>query len=73
MLVRLNQVAIERALEKKSIIEKGDTRDTVFYPMVRPSITLAYLPCCGIPMDEGCTQLLSSDLMIHLNTTVSSL
>jgi hypothetical protein len=42
MLVRLNQGAIARALEKKTIIEKSDTRDTVFYPAVRPSITLAY-------------------------------
>jgi hypothetical protein len=25
---------------------------------------------CGVPMDEGCTQPLSSDPMIHLNTTV---
>jgi hypothetical protein len=24
---------------------------------------------CGVPMDEGCTQPLSSDPMIHLNTT----
>jgi hypothetical protein len=42
MLVRLNQVAIATALEKKKIIEKSDTRDTVFYPVVRPSRTLAY-------------------------------
>jgi hypothetical protein len=28
------------------------------------------LPCCGVPMDEGCTQPLSSDPMINLNTTV---
>ena len=28
------------------------------------------LPRCGVPMDEGCTQPLSSDLMIHLNTTI---
>jgi hypothetical protein len=42
MLVRLNQVAMERALEKKSITEKSNTRDTVFYPVVQPSITLAY-------------------------------
>jgi hypothetical protein len=27
-------------------------------------------PCCGAPMDEGCTQPLSSDPMIQLNTTV---
>jgi hypothetical protein len=27
-------------------------------------------PRCGVPMDEGCTQPLSSDLMINLNTMV---
>jgi hypothetical protein len=27
-------------------------------------------PRCGVPTDEGCTQPLSSDPMIHLNTTV---
>jgi hypothetical protein len=42
MLVRLNQVDMERALEKKSITGKSNTRDTVFYPVVRPSITLSY-------------------------------
>jgi hypothetical protein len=26
-------------------------------------------PHCGVPMDEGCTQPLSSDPMINLNTT----
>ena len=69
MLVRLNQVAIERALEKKSIIEKSNTRDIVFYPVVRSSNT-CLLPHCGVPMDEGCTQPLSSDPMINLNTTI---
>jgi hypothetical protein len=69
MLVRLNQVAIERALEKKSITEKSNTRDTVFYPVVRPSNS-CLLPRCGIPMDEGCTQPLSSDPTMNLNTTV---
>jgi hypothetical protein len=43
------------------------TRD--FYPVVRPSNT-CLLPRCGVPMDEGCTQPLSSDPMINLNTTV---
>jgi hypothetical protein len=28
------------------------------------------IPRCGVPMDEGCTQPLSSDPMINLNTTV---
>jgi hypothetical protein len=41
----------------------------VFYPVVRPSNT-CLLPRCGVPMDEGCTQPLSSDPMIDLNTTV---
>jgi hypothetical protein len=31
-----------------------------FYPVVRPSNT-CLLPRCGVPMDEGCTQPLSSD------------
>jgi hypothetical protein len=37
--------------------------------MVRPSNT-CLLPRCSVPMDEGCTQPLSSDPMINLNTTV---
>jgi hypothetical protein len=49
--------------------QSQETRD--FYPMVRPSNT-CLLPCCGVPMDEGCTQPLSSDPMINLNTTVFS-
>jgi hypothetical protein len=69
MLVRLNQVAIKRALEKKSITKKSNTRDTVFYLVVRSSNT-CLLPRCGVPMDEGCTQPLSSDPTIHLNTMV---
>jgi hypothetical protein len=68
MLVWLNQVAIKRALEMKLITEKSNTRDTMFYHVVWPSNT-CLLPCCGIPMDEGCTQPLSSDPMINLNTT----
>jgi hypothetical protein len=46
-----------------------ETRD--FYPVVRPSNT-CLLPRCGVPMDEGCTQPLSSDPMINLNTTFFS-
>jgi hypothetical protein len=55
----------------KTITEKAITRGTRFYPVVRPSNT-CLLPCCGVPMDEGCTQPLSSDPMINLNTTVFS-
>jgi hypothetical protein len=42
-----------------------------FYPVVRPSNT-CLLPRCGVLMDEGCTQPLSSDPMINLNNTVFS-
>jgi uncharacterized protein YbcC (UPF0753/DUF2309 family) len=37
--------------------------------VVRPSNT-CLLPRCGVPMDKGCTQPLSSDPMINMNTTV---
>jgi hypothetical protein len=36
--------------------------------LVRPSNT-CLLPRCGVPIDEGCTQPLSSDPIINLNTT----
>jgi hypothetical protein len=52
---------------KQSQEATHETRD--FYPVVRPSNT-CLLPHCGIPMDEGCTQPLSSDPMINLNTMV---
>jgi hypothetical protein len=52
----------------KTITEKAITRDTRFYPMVRPGNT-CLLPRCGVLMDEGYTQPLSSDPMINLNTT----
>jgi hypothetical protein len=51
-------------------ITENPTQETRnFYPVVRPSNT-CLLPCCGVPIDEGCTQPLSSDPMINLNTTV---
>jgi hypothetical protein len=50
---------------------ESGTRDMQFHPVVRPSNT-CLLPRCGVPMDEGCTQPLSSDPMINLNTTVFS-
>jgi hypothetical protein len=52
----------------KTITEKAITRDMRFYLVVRPSNT-CLLPHCGVPMDEGCTQPLSCDPMISLNTT----
>jgi hypothetical protein len=60
---------MERALANKTITEKATQEIHDFYPVVRPSNT-CLLPRCGVPMDEGCTQALSSDPMIDLNTTV---
>jgi hypothetical protein len=53
------------------ITEKATQETRDFYPIVRPSNTCLF-PRCGVPMDEGCTQPLSSDLMINLNTMVFS-
>jgi hypothetical protein len=50
------------------ITEKATQVTRDFYPVVLPSNT-CLLPRCGVPMDEGCTQPLSSDPMINLNTT----
>jgi hypothetical protein len=54
------------------ITEKATQERRNFYLVVRPSDT-CLLPRCGVPMDKGCTQPLSSDLMINLNTTTSFL
>jgi hypothetical protein len=54
-----------------TIIEKAIQETHDFYPVVRTSNT-CLLPRCGVPMDERCTQPLSSDPMINLNTTVFS-
>jgi hypothetical protein len=51
-----------------TITEKAKQVTRDFYLVVRPSNT-CLLPRCGVPMDEGCTQPLSSDPMINLNTT----
>jgi hypothetical protein len=51
----------------KTITEKATQETRVFYPVVRPSDT-CLIPRCGVPIDEGYTQPLSSDPMINLNT-----
>jgi hypothetical protein len=63
-------VAIERALanhnnhrEGKHKRHNGLSRGSAKYNTCLP-------PRCGVPMDEGYTQPLSSDPMINLNTTV---
>jgi hypothetical protein len=53
------------------ITRKDNTKDTVIYPVVRPSITLAY-SMLWRPNGRGLHSTLSSDPMINLNTTVFS-
>jgi hypothetical protein len=60
----LEAISCEHRQTKRE--QSQETHD--FYPVVRPSET-CLLPRCGVPMDEGCTQPLSSDPMINLNTT----
>jgi hypothetical protein len=59
---------MRRALANTDNQRESTQETSNFYPMVRPSNT-CLLPRCGVPMDEGCTQPLSSDPMINLNTT----
>jgi hypothetical protein len=59
---------MRRSLANTNNHRECNTRDTRFYPVVRPSNTCLLLRC-GVPMDDGCTQPLSSDPMINLNTT----
>jgi hypothetical protein len=67
--VRLN--SFEASSCGQNSQRESNTRDTRVYPVVRPS-NICLLPRCGVPMDEVCTQPLSSDPMINLNTTVFS-
>jgi hypothetical protein len=60
---------VASSCEHTSNHRKAIIRYTWVCLVVRPSNT-CLLPRCGIPMDEGCTQPLSSDPMINLNTTV---
>jgi hypothetical protein len=59
---------LKRILVNTIITEKTTQETRDFYPVVRPSDT-CLLPRCGVPMDEGYAQPLSSDPMINLNTT----
>jgi hypothetical protein len=54
----------EHKYHRKAITK--DTRVIPWFGQVQHLPT----PRCGVPMDEGCTQPLSSDPRIHLNTMV---
>jgi hypothetical protein len=61
---------MKRALANKTITEKISTRDTMFYPVVRPSITLAYFHVLASQWTKVALNPFSSDPMINLNTTI---
>jgi hypothetical protein len=57
---------VNRSRENRIGIKTSDT--TIFIPWF-DQVEHLPSPHCGIPTDEGCTQPLSSDLKINLNTT----
>jgi hypothetical protein len=63
---------MKRSLANKTITEEQHKRHTIFIPWFG-QVTLAYFHVVASQLDEGCTQPLSSDPMINLNTTVFSL
>ena len=61
---------LERSLNKTQYHKRSNTEMTQwFIPWFGQDQRLP-TPRCGVPTDESCTQLLSSDPMINLNTTV---
>jgi hypothetical protein len=69
VLAQWNQVAKESSCEPQLTQWEQAQETQGFLPWFGQ---VQYLPSprCGVPMDESCTQLLSSDPMINLNTTV---
>jgi hypothetical protein len=53
------QVRIENLGRKKNRNKVNETCD--FYPVVRSNVICFPTPRCGVPVDKGCTQPLSSD------------
>jgi hypothetical protein len=63
-------VAIERALVNHNNHTEKQSQETRELSRGSAKYNTFLLPHCGVPKDEGCTQPLSSDPMINLNTTV---
>jgi hypothetical protein len=59
-----------RALANTQVITEKQSQETRELSRGSAKYNTCLLPCCGVPMDEGCTQPHSSDPMINLNTTV---
>jgi hypothetical protein len=63
-------VAIERALLNHNNHREGQHKRHSGLSRGSAKYNTCLPPRCGVPMDEGYTQPLSSDPMINLNTTV---
>jgi hypothetical protein len=63
-------VAIDQALVSHNNHTEKQSQETRELSRGSAKYNTCLLPRCGVPMDEGCTQPLSSDPMINLNTTV---
>jgi hypothetical protein len=63
---------MRQSLANKTITEEQHKRHTIFI-LWFGQVTLVYFHVVASQLDEGCTQPLSSDPMINLNTTVFSL
>jgi hypothetical protein len=69
VLAQWNQVAKESSCEPQ-LTQWEQAQETQRFIPWFGQVQYLPSPCCGVPMDESCTQLLSSDPMINLNTTV---
>jgi hypothetical protein len=67
--VRVNQVVKKRALANTNNHREEQHKRHGVLSCGSAKYNTCVLPRCGVPMDEGCTQPLSSDPMINLNTT----
>jgi hypothetical protein len=70
MLVRVDQVVMKRALANTNNHREEQHKRHGVLSRGLAKYNTCLLPRCGVPMDKGCTQPLSSDLMINLNTMV---
>jgi hypothetical protein len=63
-------VAIDQVLVRHNNHTEKQSQETRELSRGSAKYNTCLLPRCGVPMDEDCTQPLSSDPMINLNTTV---
>jgi hypothetical protein len=63
-------MAVERALANHNNHTETQSQEARKLSRGSAKYKTCLLPRCGVPTDEGCTQPLSSDPMINLNTTL---